>query len=97
MPFEEGLGFDNYERASPVKKLPKTNHREPESGCRSLRSDLAFLEQRELLSEEQGLGHEGDPGANEQTEEGQQLCILQIAAGSIFFWAEDRSRAIGKY
>jgi hypothetical protein len=89
MPFEEGLGFDNYECASPVKKLPKTNHREPESGGRSLRSDLAFLEQRELLSEEQDLGNEGGPGANEQTEEGQQLCILQkVAAGSIFCGAQ---------
>ena len=89
MPSNEGCRPNDYERASPVKKLPKTNHREPESGCRSLRSDLAFLEQRELLSEEQGLGHEGDPGANEQTEEGQQLCILQkVAAGSIFCGAQ---------
>ena len=86
MPFDEGLRLDDHERASPVKELTETNHDKPENSARSLRSDLAFLEQRQLLSEKKIFRDEGDAGAKEQAEEGQQLRILQVLAcqGRIF-------------
>ena len=85
MPFDEGFRLDDHERASPVKELAETNHDKPENSGRSLRSDLAFLEQRELLSEKKILRDEGDAGAKEQAKEGQQLRILQELACQIEF------------
>ena len=52
MPFYESCRLDDHKRATPIKELSQDNHHEPERGGRSLRSDLAFLEQRELLSKE---------------------------------------------
>lgn len=85
MPFEEGFRLDDHEPASPVKELAETNHDKPKNSGRSLRSDLAFLEQRELLSEKKILRDEGDAGAIEPAEEGQQLRILHELACQIEF------------
>lgn len=85
MPFEERFRFDDHERATPVKERSQTDHGEPEDrGCPP-RFGLALLEERELLSEEQILRNQGDPGANEQTQEGQQVYILQELACRIEF------------
>jgi hypothetical protein len=58
---------------SPVKELTETKHDKLENSGRSLRSHLAFLEQRELRSEKNILRDQRVIGAKEQAEEGQQL------------------------
>jgi len=51
MPFDERFRLDDHKRVSPIEEPPEANHHEAEDRRRSLRPDLAFLEQRERLSE----------------------------------------------
>jgi hypothetical protein len=55
MPFDEGFRFDDHKRASPVEQPAETDHEETERRGRTLGSDLAFLKEGELLSEEKIL------------------------------------------
>jgi hypothetical protein len=69
MPFYEGLGFDDHESVSPIKKLAETDYDETKSSRCSFRFSLTFLEHCELLSEEEILRNKGDSGGKEQTNE----------------------------
>ena len=74
------FGFEDDERAVPIKEPPQYDHYEANRPSRTTRFGLAFLEERELFSQEKILGDERDPRTKEQTEERQQLRILQQAA-----------------
>ena len=56
MPSDQSVWFDNDEGATPVKESPEEGHEEPGRVCRTVRFDLAFLKERELLAKEQILG-----------------------------------------
>ena len=90
MPFDKGFRLNDHKRVSPIEEPAETNHDEAKSSGRSPRSDLTFLEQRKLLSEKKILRDEGDPGAQEQAEEGQQLRILQDVPRQIEFLRSSR-------
>ena len=83
--FTNVCGFNDDQRAAPIKKPPECDHDEANRRGGSARSNLAFLEQRELFSKKEILGDESDPGTKEQTEERQQLRILQQVAGRTEF------------
>jgi hypothetical protein len=93
MPLKERIRLHDNQDPAPVKQTPEADHHQPKGRGRALRSGLTLREQRQLLSEEQNLRHEGHPRANDQTEEGQQIDILQRAPGPDRFFAGDRSIA----
>ncbi len=56
MPSDESIWFDNDEGSAPVKEPAQENHQEPGRIGGTVRLDLAFLKDRELLAEKQILG-----------------------------------------
>jgi len=85
MPFDKGFRLNDPQRTSPVKELAERNHYEAIRRSCSPWFNLALPEQRELLSEKKILCNKADSGVKEQTEEGQQLRILQCVPRRIEF------------
>ena len=80
VPLEKGLRLNDHERIAPRKEPRQRDHREAD-GARCLpRLDLAFCEQRELLSQEQIFSDECGAGGEEQPEEGEQIPILLVGS-----------------
>ena len=77
MPLQKGLGLYDDQRAAPFEKPRKRDQGQSQEGRRPPWLDLTFLEQGELLSEEQVLGNEREAGRVQQSEGGQQAQILQ--------------------
>lgn len=82
MPLKEGVRLDGYESFAPIEKLGQGDHDGTCGRRRAYRLRLAFLEQGEPLAKEQILGNDGGVGGKEQSDQREQLHILQKRAGS---------------
>ena len=76
MPFDEGLRLDDYQRVAPVEQFCERDHGETKRGRGPARFRLTFLEQGELLSEEQILGDQSNSSRKEQPNQRWQSRIL---------------------
>ena len=66
MPSDQSVWLDDDKGAPPVKEPAQEGHEEPGRVCRTVRFDLAFLEECELLAEKQILGNQRTVGAAPQ-------------------------------
>jgi hypothetical protein len=82
VPTDECIGFDDNQRRAPIEKPTKRDHHQPEHRRGSARFRLPFQEKRKLLSQEQVLRHKRRTGADQQSKEYQQVCILHRLANA---------------
>jgi len=66
MPSDERVWLDNYERSTPIEQPAQDGHQPSGGIVRAMRFELALLEQRRLLSEEQIPGRQHATGSSEE-------------------------------